>query len=36
MAQLPRYELNDAERGIIDPVLPLKSRGVVRVGIGVF
>jgi transposase len=31
MAQLRRYELSDAEWGIIDPLLPRKSRGVPRV-----
>ena len=31
MAQLLRYELNDAEWAIIDPLLPRKSRGVARV-----
>ena len=31
MAQLRRYELTDAERAIIDPLLPRKSRGVARV-----
>jgi transposase len=31
MAQLRRNELSDAEWAIIDPLLPRKSRGVLRV-----